>query len=279
MTTLPIFRPSHFQPVSINGAPLAGALLYFYQAGTTTLMTIYQDSGGLTLAANPLVADASGQFAPTYFTDIPYKTVLKTAAGVTVETTDNITNVLGNGGTIILKQSAAPAPTTEGDLQWDTDDNRIAVGNGGGTSTFSNDTTNAATYLGTSTIATAAQYWANTASKVLGPNTVWNAAVATSVTYTTPLTLDFSLGQNFTLVLTGNVVLNNPINIKEGQQGRIRITQDGGGNRTISGWGSYWKSVNAVKPVLSTTAGAQDTLYYDAETTTQIVVSLGRNIS
>jgi hypothetical protein len=41
--------------------------------------------------------------------------------------------------TITLKQGAAPAPTAEGDVQWDTDDNTIKVGDGSGTKTFSDD--------------------------------------------------------------------------------------------------------------------------------------------
>jgi hypothetical protein len=41
--------------------------------------------------------------------------------------------------TITLKQGAAPAPTAEGDVQWDTDDDTIKVGDGSGTKTFSDD--------------------------------------------------------------------------------------------------------------------------------------------
>ncbi|UVC14705.1 hypothetical protein [Mesorhizobium onobrychidis] len=35
--------------------------------------------------------------------------------------------------TLVLKQSAAPAPTVEGDAQWDTDDNALAIGDGAAT--------------------------------------------------------------------------------------------------------------------------------------------------
>ncbi|WP_189350067.1 hypothetical protein [Mesorhizobium sp. M1E.F.Ca.ET.045.02.1.1] len=37
---------------------------------------------------------------------------------------------------LTLKQSAAPAPTAEGDIQWDTDDNVLAVGDGAATQIF-----------------------------------------------------------------------------------------------------------------------------------------------
>lgn len=78
------------QPSDAAGAPLAGGLLYFYTASTTTPITVYQDSGALTPHANPVVADASGIFAPIYVSSTSYKTVLKTAAGITVQTVDNI---------------------------------------------------------------------------------------------------------------------------------------------------------------------------------------------
>jgi hypothetical protein len=39
---------------------------------------------------------------------------------------------------LILPQAAAPAPTAEGDMRWDTDDNRIVVGDGAAAKTFFN---------------------------------------------------------------------------------------------------------------------------------------------
>lgn len=50
-----------------------------------------------------------------------------------------ITGATISNSTIILKQSAAPTPTAEGDIWWDTDDNQIKVGDGSGTKTFSDD--------------------------------------------------------------------------------------------------------------------------------------------
>lgn len=56
----------------------------------------------------------------------------------------NANNVAITGGaisgtTIALKQSATPTPTAEGDIQWDTDDNQIKIGDGAATKTFSDD--------------------------------------------------------------------------------------------------------------------------------------------
>lgn len=53
--------------------------------------------------------------------------------------TQTLTNKTLTQPTLVLKQGAAPAPTAEGDIQWDTDDNQIKVGDGASTKTFSSD--------------------------------------------------------------------------------------------------------------------------------------------
>lgn len=53
--------------------------------------------------------------------------------------TQTLTNKTLTTPTLTLKQSAAPTPTAEGDIQWDTDDNTIKIGDGVGAKTFSSD--------------------------------------------------------------------------------------------------------------------------------------------
>jgi hypothetical protein len=72
-----------------NGAPRAGALLYFYQTGTTTPQNTYTDSTLATPNTNPVVADSNGLFPPIYLAgNFDYKAILQTAALVTVATRD-----------------------------------------------------------------------------------------------------------------------------------------------------------------------------------------------
>ena len=81
------------QPSTGAGVPLAGAKLYFYQEGTTTPITVYQDKALSTPHASPVVADASGIFPPIWVnegTNSTYKTVLTNAADVTIRTVDGI---------------------------------------------------------------------------------------------------------------------------------------------------------------------------------------------
>lgn len=72
-----------------NGNPLAGALIYTYETGTTTPLTTYTTSALSVQNANPIEADAAGRFGPIYTNGaIAVKAVIKTAAGATVDTLD-----------------------------------------------------------------------------------------------------------------------------------------------------------------------------------------------
>jgi hypothetical protein len=122
------------------------------------------------------------------------------------------------------------------------------------------------TTLGLGTVATldettAAQFRANTADKVLSTDQVWSAADYVALTDAATVAVDMSLGFNFTLTLGGNRTLGAPTNMKAGQTGLIEITQDGTGTRTLA-YNAAWRFANATDPVLTTTAGAKDLLFY-----------------
>lgn len=70
---------------------MSGATLAFYRAGTSSEISIYQDSLATTPHTNPVVADSAGRFAPIFLvTPDAYKFILKTSGGVTVQTVDRI---------------------------------------------------------------------------------------------------------------------------------------------------------------------------------------------
>ena len=78
-----------FQAYDSNGDPLSGGLVYTYAAGTTTAKATYQEDD--TENSNPVVLDSTGR-AEIYGTGY-YKFVLKTSAGVTIWTLDNIQGI------------------------------------------------------------------------------------------------------------------------------------------------------------------------------------------
>lgn len=75
-----------------NGDPLNAGLLYTYAAGTSTPLATYSDSALATPNANPVVLNSAGR-AVIYLSAATYKFILKTSAGVTVWTQDNIASV------------------------------------------------------------------------------------------------------------------------------------------------------------------------------------------
>jgi hypothetical protein len=84
------------------------------------------------------------------------------------------------------------------------------------------------------------------------------------------VTPDFSKGNVFTMTLTGNVTLNNPINMPAGQEIVLFLTQGGSGGYTISSWGTYYKFPGGTKPTLSTAVGAKDSITAISDTTTTL---------
>ena len=74
-------------------APLAGGLLYFYQAGTTTPQDAYTDPSGATPVANPLALDANGVATFCLLSGKNYKISLTDSLGVVQDgyPVDNIT--------------------------------------------------------------------------------------------------------------------------------------------------------------------------------------------
>ncbi len=77
-----------FRGTTDAGAPLVGGLLYTYVSDTTTNKTTYSDALLTTPNANPVVLDARGE-ADVYLGQGLYTFVLKTSAGVTIDTVDN----------------------------------------------------------------------------------------------------------------------------------------------------------------------------------------------
>lgn len=104
------------------------------------------------------------------------------------------------------------------------------------------------------------------------------SGTVSALTYASTVTLDLATANNFSVTLTGNVILANPTNMVPGQSGVIVITQDATGSRTIS-FGTYWKFTNATVPSLTTTANAVDYLTYYVAANYQVFGSMIKNVS
>jgi len=136
--------------------------------------------------------------------------------------------------------------------------------------------------LGTSSVldeTTAAQFRANTASKVLSTDKVWSAAAAVVLTPGASVALDLSAGLNFTLAMGGNYTLASFTNGKAGQSGVIEVTQDATGTRTLA-YGAAYLKAGGTAPVLSTAINSKDLLFYQVLANgTQAYISLIKAIA
>lgn len=86
-----------------NGNPLASGTVSFYDAGTSTLKTVYSDYTTGTPADNPHTLDAAGQVQDggVWLGDGPYKIVLKNSAGVEQWTVDYVPGATGSTSLIV----------------------------------------------------------------------------------------------------------------------------------------------------------------------------------
>jgi hypothetical protein len=80
-----------------NGVPLAGGLLYAYQAGSSTPLATYTTINGTVANSNPIVLNASGRLDNEIWLTYGYfyKFVLKDASGNLLGTYDNIYGIVG----------------------------------------------------------------------------------------------------------------------------------------------------------------------------------------
>ena len=97
-----------------NGLPLAGGLIYTYQAGTSTPLTTYTDNGGTIANANPIVLDSAGRvpYEIWMLTGYSYKFIIQSATATTIQTLDNLYPILQNA------PASAPAVPSGGIILW-----------------------------------------------------------------------------------------------------------------------------------------------------------------
>jgi hypothetical protein len=102
-----------------NGNPLAGGLLYTYNAGTTTPVSTYTSRSGVAFNTNPIVLNSSGRTPAEIWLEggVLYKFVLKDSTFVQIGSYDNIpavndpttaTNLITVAGTNALTGLAVP---------------------------------------------------------------------------------------------------------------------------------------------------------------------------
>ena len=121
-------------------------------------------------------------------------------------------------------------------------------------------------------LATAANYRAADADKLLVADDVWASGAVVALTDGASIALNMTNGFNFSVTLGGDRTLLNPSNPKVGQTGFIRVSQDGVGSRTLTLSSSY-VTQGGSGVALTATPGAVDVLFYCVLGTTEVLIS------
>lgn len=93
-TLMPFVLPRQF---TLDGKPLSGGKLYFYQSGTSTPKQTFATADKSVINPNPVVLDASG-FAPVYLDVGAYRVIVFDSTGVQIEQPMDGVTANGSGG-------------------------------------------------------------------------------------------------------------------------------------------------------------------------------------
>lgn len=88
---------------------------------------------------------------------------------------------------------------------------------------------------------------------------------------------DFGAGINFNLTLTANTLLDSPVGAKPGQSGRVRVTQDLTGGRSLS-FGPAWQFAGPA-PTVSSAPGAADVIAYFVNSNGAVEATLANGLA
>ncbi len=127
--------------------------------------------------------------------------------------------------------------------------------------------------------ATAAQFRSNEPDLALSTDGVWGAAASVALASVSGhVALDLDTGLNFTLAMTENTIFDAPTNGKDGQGGKIEITQNAAAAKTLAFDAAYvW--AGGVDGVISTALSARDVLYYQVLADGKVHLSLNKALA
>ena len=239
--------------VDSSGSPYAGAKANFYLTGTTTPTNTYQNSALSTPHANPVVADANGQFAAIYLDpDTTYRVIITDSNDVTLDDVDPITTAPAAADVSVADSGGYFADT---DVEAVLQDIGANYTKNASTETITGDRTYSGANL-------------NMADNLITRPEIKDYGITHTALTQSGATRDVDLtsGNSFAFTLTQNctITLSNPPASGTYGRVRIRITQDGGGGAYTVTWpsGVDW---SGGAPTMSTGNNAVDIFYLETD--------------
>lgn len=108
------------------------------------------------------------------------------------------------------------------------------------------------------------------------PASLFAAAAPVELPRLPIVSADLAQGINFNLTLQTDTLLADPVNLKPGQSGRIRLSQDASGGHTMD-FGPRWQFAGE-PPVISSAAGAADLIAYFVNSDGAVEASLVKGL-
>jgi len=230
-----LLQSIRYRVVDDNGAPIPGAKVYTYAAGTSTPKASYTSSTAGVANANPVIADARGEVL--MWLSGAYKITIKDPDDVLIDEEDNVVD-LTSGGTFATPTFTGTVTYSGTTMTWSGNPTHSGNHTFSGNVTFNGNTSIGNASGDTLTIAPNAVTWTNGATHS-GAHTWSGAQICSS-----------------TLAVTGATTLNGAVTLGDSAADTVTLTGTPAGLLLAD---SYTPTVTAVANCSA--ASAQTTQY------------------